>query len=153
MRPWRTALAVVLVAGAGSGCGDDADPPDGPDAQEEIARTATVMLDAIRDGDGDTACSQMTERARRLYARVAARELERELDSCEAAVEAFAARLEARDGNPSETVTTDDVEIETAADQADVEDAEAAVRSDFRGAMSVDYTDGQWRVLIPFFVD
>lgn len=139
------ALLAALVAG---GCGDEADPRSGPEAEREIAETVTAMIEATRSGDGDSACALMTSRGQSLYVKVVRRELGVELESCQATIAAFAEAVSKRsaNGSPPETVAADDVTI-------DSDGGTAQASGDHRGAMSVRYVDGKWLVDLPFFRD
>ena len=143
------AAGVLCAAVAGCGGADEttADPftPTGS-PKEQIASTVNEMFSAWNDGDGELACSLMTERGQQLAVRIAGQfhDLQGSIapDDCVEAVEQSA---EAVDGEIGQAVKAWQVKLEG--------EDRATVISKYRGAMSMQQVDGRWLVVVPTFVD
>jgi hypothetical protein len=149
----RSLRAVVTLAGvltlAACGDSDDSDGPElSGDPREQVVAVVDAMRHAMSDGDGEEACSYMTDRGQRLTVTVVARDLG-PAETCEEAVGLLAAELSAEERDTFSTgnvVTGDEVELLA-------NGSEAEAQSDYRGAMMLKLVDGQWQVDVPFFVD
>ena len=62
------ALLLVLSALGVTACGDEEETDSGGRAADEVKATMTAYLKATAEGDGKTACSRLTDKARRLAA-------------------------------------------------------------------------------------
>jgi hypothetical protein len=149
----RSLLAVVTLAGVLTlaAC-DDSDDSDSPelsgDPREQVVAVVDAMRHAMSDGDGEEACSYMTDRGQRLTVRVVARDLG-PAETCEEAVGLFATELSAEDRDEfsnKNVVTRDEVALFQ-------NGSEAEAQSDYRGAMMLKLVDGPWQVDVPFFAD
>ena len=145
------ALWLSLVGVASAGCDSASEDaarralPDGP-PKERIAVSVNGFFDAWNAGDGELACTYLTERGRSLVLRIVrqAEELEDvgQPESCEDAIEASA---EATDERIGQVAVADRVRIDSP--------RRAAVMSEFRGELSLRKVDGEWLIDVPAFLD
>jgi hypothetical protein len=132
----------------GQGAPRPVTPPDRGELaeMERIAALVNGFFDAWNEGDGDLACSYLTERGQRLVLRIVreAEELQGAADaeSCTDAIEASAELTEERIG---QSATVDRVRIDSP--------KRAAVISRFRGELSLRKVEGEWLIDTPSFFD
>jgi predicted small lipoprotein YifL len=147
-------LLVVAIALSLAACGEDEPSPPPPDPsatdEEQIAAAVNGFFSALVDGDGELACSYLTERGKRFLSTVARRQFPTEIGEaadCEAVVEVTAEQLADEEVDPSDfTYLADDVEIEEGR-------SKAQVQCEFRGAVFVRRSGGGWLVDIPACID
>ncbi len=144
----------VALAICACGGDDSSPPPPDPSAtgEEQIAATVNAFWTAVVDGDAESACSALTDRGQRLMSKVIAQEwpgVEFPGD-CVAAITEYSTQLaadERRDAFPSaKTYAPSDVSI-------DENGLEAQVRCEFRGAIFMKRTGGEWLIDLAFCVD
>ncbi len=133
-------------------CGDSEDPAGGLDEsgspKEHVVAVVASMREAIREGNGEEACSYMTEEGQNRAVRVVTREEWGTAETCAEAVGAISQQFgnDERDLDAQNVVTVDEVALFKRG-------TEAEAYSDYRGAMILKLLDGEWRVDVPFFVD
>ena len=119
------------------------EPP--PRSRELVAGTVNRMFAAWRAGDGEDACSYMSDFGREAMPRIVAQAKPPVIaDTCEEAV----ADSEARYDRIwiDERITPDEVRISD-------KPLEAEASGDVRGAVQLQLVDGEWLVAAPYFVD
>ena len=153
--PARTtlvALALLLMALSFAGCGED-DPPSERDGDPESGALATAQayLEAVAGGDGDAACSYLTDLGRQITVKVLSGETDGrspgvhqyDPDDCPAAVD-----------DPSVDVNEDDVpSLAEGLVTVSASGMRASVAEPGRtgNELSLVLVDGEWRIAVPIF--
>lgn len=141
----RSAIALVASSVGVVGCGNEAPTFTGSDEQQ-VAATVRTVTDAMADGDGDLACSLISDPGRDALVKVFREGMpEAGVGSCEEGVEAIGEK-----GYDTGGVlrTARDVEVY----YEDTPDT-AQMPCRPRGAFILQRTDEGWRVGAPFCVD
>lgn len=151
----RGFLLLLTLATLGS-CGGDTgeeislrsttttgEPP--PESRHQVAETVNSMIAGWEDGDGEAACSYMSDVGELVMLKIS-RQLRPpvEADSCEEAIELSASRLEGRSW--LERVAPAEVSIYR-------NPLEAEALCETRGAIQLQLVEGEWLVAAPYCVD
>jgi hypothetical protein len=138
-------LGVLLI----SGCDDAGDETiETAEAREQIAANVNAMFEAWNAGDGESACSYLSDRGQRVMV-VIVRQFHglkepARAANCEEAVENSAA---ATDRGFGERVSAADVYFPGRGHK------NAEVASRHRGAVQVQRVGDEWLVVVPAFID
>jgi hypothetical protein len=145
----RAVLAVLLAVLATTGCGGgDSDPEPAATPKQAIAGTVAEFWENIEQGDGDAACSAMTEHGRRLFLRWSADgPANEESASCPEAVDALSDAIAGHDRKVTGAGGS------FSADDVWIDGDEAEVHCQYRGALMLRRVDGEWLVRIPACYD
>jgi hypothetical protein len=135
--------AALLVGGCGS-----SDEDSSKSDEEQIADVIQKMSVALGRGDGEEACSYMTQEGQQIYVDIAEELTDERPDSCEEAVPAIlaVAEVESEGASEVEIVNPGDVTV-------DREAGTASAAGEERGAMQLELVDGEWLVSVPGFFD
>jgi hypothetical protein len=143
---------LIAFVGCGGNGGDEmttrstttvGEPP--PRSRELVADTVNRMFAAWRAGDGEEACSYMSDFGRDLMPKIAAQFRPPVVaDTCEEAVAESAAR--SKGTGIEDRITPDEVTISE-------NPLEAEALGEMRGAVQLQLVEGEWLGAAPYFVD
>ena len=151
----RGCVLTLTVALAFCACGEDesSPPPPNPSAtdREQIAAAVNDFYAAMVDGDGELACSYLTERGQRFLHTVARRQFPSEIGEaadCEAVVDVTADYLaDEKVEDPSDyTYVAEEVSIEEGR-------GKAYAQCEFRGSVFMRRSGNDWLIDVPGCID